>query len=284
MNVIITVILSLSVLVQNLPSETLRFGVPELKIHTNFLNDNSAASYIVKQSATQPFFSKISSHSTMNLHLIPILGDEILQDCNGSCWKAKVSNNLFFSNGWKLTARDVKFSLDRCLDLQRSCPIKVQLDQNEEIIISSTNLDDISENSKIADYISRCPILEADTSKIFGNLLGNGTNLVGTGAYLITKHNPGKKITLSKNPYFASNSEIADQIEITKYDNFDKALKNIRNGGLDYILSKIDNLPDAVSADETLSSIKCGEFNVIKRKSNQLVCNPNMNVNTLRYD
>ena len=139
------------------------------------------------------------------------------------------------------------------------------------------------EYSKRLNELAACPILETESSRVFGSALGFGSNLVSAGPYRITHYQAQQEFRLAPLEQDSADALSVSGIIIKRYGRSAEALSSLRVGGLDALFSPdSDSLAKALS-DETLRVGKCGAFDVIMRQGLELKCEPAIDLRDFRY-
>ena len=163
----------------------------------------------------------------------------------------KLKEDIYWSDGEKLTADDIKFTVDT---------IKSGIHS-----IYADNLQNVSGLEVIDDYSIKISLYEEEpffeyylTFPIMSRKYYEGENFVdtvkndspiGTGMYKISSTEDGK-IILNKNPYYWNNQKesIIEQIQINKYSSIGEVYKAFKLGDIDIINVSTNNIEEYIGS------------------------------------
>jgi len=200
-------------------------------------------------------FEGLTKTNGATLEVEPNLAESWETDNNGLVWKFHLRENIFWSDGKKLTADDVVFTFN-------------QLVYNPNIPNSARDIFTIEGKifkvEKINDFTVKftlpvrfAPFLRAMSQSIlpkhilqasvkkggFNFTWGTDTKpeeIIGTGAFKLTKYQPGERIILERNPFYwkkskdGDNLPYIDKIIYLIVQNQDTALLKFQDGELDF--------------------------------------------------
>ncbi|MCB0354560.1 MAG: hypothetical protein KDD64_13585 [Bdellovibrionales bacterium] len=266
---------------QSALTEALSIGFLKEEASKNYLDEGNPFSYTVQSAVLEPLFRVGERDGQQHIRLTLVRSFEVSQD--GLRWQFELSPEKIFSSGARVRPSDVLFSLQRCAGLDSA----VQLSAFESSLSSSGSVefgvtlevvrspDQNAPAIASRDFLSHCPILERESSQIFGGDLGTGTLLVGTGHYFVSHFNDLSKVSLgwlgepplAGRPYWP-------HVQLRIFETAEAALSALRGGGLHILFAEDQTVLSKVENDETLFNTRCSQYTVAARNEVSLNCNP----------
>lgn len=199
---------------------------------------------------------------------IPRSGTQPVPEAARSCgfrdqrneqYRCSLRSGLKFSNGHELTARDVKFSIDRMLTIDYpNGPVsllnnidKVETPNDSEVVFHLKKSD--------ATFLQKLatPAGAIVDSEVYPkNALYKGFDLVGSGPYELHAQHSGDRVTkavFTKNPQYQGGIETHnDKIEMRFFKNSDAMERALRKGDIDLMSRSL--APDRIKGLEKAES------------------------------
>ncbi|MGW2839537.1 ABC transporter substrate-binding protein [Streptomyces sp. NPDC001493] len=189
-------------------------------------------------------------------------------------YRCKLRDDLTFSNGHKVTAKDVKFSFDRLLKINSDVGPAVLFPSLRNVV---TDGRDITFNLSARDATFPAKLATGagaivDSATYPKDKLRTDNKVDGSGPYVLKSFEDGVKTSLTPSPsYRGSIKNVNAAIDIRYYETSDKLLAAWKAGGLDVVhrqlppaeISKINPADPNVQVTETDSAeIRNMVFNV----------------------
>jgi ABC-type transport system substrate-binding protein len=263
-------------------------GVPEVDGPLNILETQHPAAMIAREASVGGLTRLVGDEKGSSVHQVKLmLADNYDVSADHSIWKFRVRGSARFVNGQPVLADDVRFSLERCMTLGltpwlKQTSIEKDVKGADELVRLNVDTADTQLLAQIPELVSRCPIVEEASSKLFGNELGIGTNLVGTGPYRIVENLRNRRIRLLKSGE-ALNGPGPSEIELRTFSDPGHGLTALRTGTLDLLFTEDPVTLDKAKKDETLSLSKCSIYNVVLRRGLSFSCAGSFDFKSLRY-
>ncbi|WEH40041.1 ABC transporter substrate-binding protein [Streptomyces sp. AM 2-1-1] len=189
-------------------------------------------------------------------------------------YRCRLRDDLTFSNGHKLTAKDVKFSFDRLMKINSDLGPAVLFPSLKNVV---TDGREITFNLSARDATFPAKLATGagaivDSAEYPKDKLRKENEVDGSGPYTLKSYDAGKKVSLLPNAgYHGAIKNVNAAIDIQYYETSDKLLAAWKSGGLDLThrqlppaeISKIDPADPNVQITETDSAeIRNLVFNV----------------------
>lgn len=169
-------------------------------------------------------------------------------------WIFNLREGVTFHNGDPFSAEDVKYSFERIMDQDTGATLYSQLKDVEEVNI----IDDYTVEFRLkrlnAAFLSTLALSEAAiVSKTYMESGGDLSNtMMGTGPFMFTERQMGKRIVVDKNPnFFIEDLPYLNSIEFIPYPDEESRIIALKSGEIDlasYIpwarMAEIENNPD----------------------------------------
>ncbi|MCI0416163.1 ABC transporter substrate-binding protein [bacterium] len=140
-------------------------------------------------------------------------------------WRFYLNDQAYFSDGSRLKASDVKFSIERLKSLKHS-DLRGFAEHIREINVINNQTIDIKTDTpfSILNNLVFLPILSEQHVKAVGDKIGEKP--LGTGPYKLVSREINKKLTLTLNEHYKPKPDI-EQVEFVITGNIDRILNEI---------------------------------------------------------
>ncbi|SDG00798.1 peptide/nickel transport system substrate-binding protein [Sinosporangium album] len=185
----------------------------------------------------------------------PGLAESWEQSVDGKTLTFKLRDNAYFHSGRKVTAKDVKYSLERIKDPKTRAPrarsyesissVEAKDDHTVVITLSQTNAAILTLLSTTASSIVDSTVVEA------GGL--NGKVDGGSGPFKLASRVTGQAIKLDKHDkYWEKDLPYLDGMDFTFNPDDNARAAAVRSGTIDFLWRPAPEFIDALKKDETL--------------------------------
>ena len=157
----------------------------------------------------------------------------------------KLKDNVYWSNGEKFTATDVKFTIDKIKELGGVYSANVGNITNVEIVDSYTIKINLEHEQNFFEYNLTFPILSKAN---YGENSLDSVTPLGTGMYQISKQE-GNLIKLEKNEKWWNKSvkdPILDEVNITLFSSVGEYYNAFKLGQIDLVVSNNTNIEEYI--------------------------------------
>lgn len=271
---------------------SLTIGVPDMPKTLNILNSNHPGAEIVRRATTGSLVQRAGDARVTTMGLS--VADAFRAEPERATWLFRVSPLARFSNTRPVTAEDVAFSVNRCR-AQGMLPTiasvsrgsgSLELDSAQDWVTFALEPSALkTEQSASIEALSRCPILEHESSEIFSGDLGTGANFVSCGKFAISEVKLGREISLSRKRGSSMRVEISplENLTLRGFSDPQAALSALRAGTVDAFFNMNPEVTAKARVDETLAAIDCAPYVVIHRKGLLISCPERMFTDKLGY-
>lgn len=169
---------------------------------------------------------------------------------DGLTYSFELKEGVKFSDGSDLTSEDVKYTFNRMAKIQGSSSYMYDMivgfkdvyDGKADDISGIEIVDDLHFNItleyKFAPFIPNmaidyASIYPSDACEAAGDAWGTGTNLVGTGPYVIVDNDEKTKVVMEPNQYYHEGTPNLDRLEIVYIDDLNTKLMEYEAGNID---------------------------------------------------
>lgn len=181
-------------------------------------------------------------------------------------WEFKLRDDVVFSDGTPLTAKDVVASLARVEVVPSVSSYRTYTRSIKSVEAVDPHLVRITTHAPtplLPAFVTRIRIIKADMEKATTADFNSGKAAIGTGPYVLEKYIPGTRVTLKRNDKFWGEPESWDTVELRIVTDKASRLAALLSGDLDLI--------EAVPATD-LDGLKSDKrFNVVAAESNRLI-------------
>jgi len=269
--------------------EQISLGFPAFSAGLNYLNDAHPAAAAVRQAVT----GGVGRREKAGRSQAPLgLSDSLSVSADYALWSFRLREQAWFQNGRLVRAGDVKYSLERCqregvLPAQFSVETRQSDSGGESREWIDIRLDPrfISQERLLTleEVLSRCPVVEKESSVVFEETLGTGTNLISTGPFGLTAFKSGGEIVLERTRRFRTDDAPTRTVSLRGFENAEQGLIALRTGTLDAFFTNNQQVIEKAQKDETLLSSSCLTYSVLKRKGFELPCPEEPDILGMRY-
>lgn len=203
-------------------------------------------------------------------------------------WSFRIKSTALFSDRSRVQAGDVIFSLSRCAERGAIPSLLTIQDREERGDIAWVELNFGKQEADAAKQLlaslANCPIIQRNSSILFGKDLGVGSNVVSGGAYVISAVVPGRKYILSRGRKSTTDRAGLERIEVRGFANPEQGLAALRVGTIRAFAVRDDAVIRRASNDETLEERQCGGYVLLKRRGVVIDCYENVSILSVRGD
>jgi len=265
-------------------AEPLAIGFPEYKQDVSFLSSNEALPTVLRQAIS----GYLIGEEGKELHGAQAISDSMMVSPDYQRWSFRIKPVSKFSNRQNVSSADVYYSLKRCGDeglipgVTRVSVSEVEKASDEdwvELLISNSSAERAREVRK---GVVRCPILERNSSILFGDYLGLGSNIVSSGSYIISAVIPGRKYILDRVRRSTADRAGVDQLELRVFTQPEQALAALRVGTIGAFVGTDEATINRAKVDETLRIEDCQGYRIIRRDGVTMPCIERLSVLEIR--
>ncbi len=279
-------------------AETVTIGVPVFNDSVDFVTENGVVPAITRAAVGGALVRADAFDEDLGISAAASSSFTVSFDFSSVVFRIKKGS--LFTNGNPILARDIVYSLERCMAAKQLPLVKkasIPESQNElafedavrlELQPVSGVLEGGTPAEKWESYkkllwksLGRCLLVEEASSTIFGSELGKGTLMVSTGDYFIDSYNPGKELVFRKTP--GRKLEGAAEVVLRAFEDSSHGLTALRTGTIDAFFTQDESVLEKARKDETLSEVKCSIYMVVTRRGFNLSCNPRLDVSAMGY-
>lgn len=267
-----------------LSAEPLGLGFPEYQREVSLLRSEDALPRVLRRAIS----GHLIGEEGKNLHGSQALSDAMTVSSDYQRWSFRIKPLAKFSNREIVSAPDVSYSLKRCGD-EGLIPgvasvgilsgLKAPEESWVELVISNPSPERARE---VRRGVAMCPIIERNSSILFGDYLGLGSNVVSSGSYAISAVTPGRKYILDRVRRTTADRAGVDQLELRVFSQPEQALAALRVGTIGAFVSTDEATINRAKVDETLRIEDCQGYRVIRRDGVTMPCIEELSVLELR--
>lgn len=199
----------------------------------------------------------------------PYLADEITVSEDGLVYTVKLTKDVYFQDGSKLTVEDIKYSLDRTIAAGWAFDMTLCID--EVAVIDDTTVE-IRLNTPFGGMMgSLASPFFSIMSKAYCESVGNDAikrQPMGTGAYRLTEWASGDHITLEANENYFAGAPAIKTIICKPISDKNTGMIALQNGEIDTFMNVNPTDISAVEADENLVLYACDAASVLSLNMN----------------
>ncbi len=204
------------------------------------------------------------------------VGDSVQVSADQRQWSFRIRRGETFSSGQPVRAVDVLFSLKRCVadgGVQSLFGFEGRvveaLPGSMEEWVDVRTTDVAPRPSDLLALVAACPILEEQSSSLFGPRLGEGANIVSVGAFRIADFEAGREVILEQSQ---AGEAFAKRIVLRALRDGTHALTALRTGTVDAIFFENSEVLSRAASDQTLLTIECSGYKVVHRRGLNVEC------------
>ncbi len=267
--------------------EIVVIGLPEFSERLNYIKDQSPAANFVRAAVSK---SLTAASSDGALPYTLSLVDNLSVSADQKQWSFHLAKNKSFSNGAAIMSSDVMYSLRECQRAGKLSYVSMVkgregefeaegAEQWVDVYLSEAPTD----ANRLALDLIDCPIVEKSSAELFGEHLGQGTNLVGSGDFEVTAFKPQTEISLRRVTYQSRTGGL-EELKFRGFRDPNQALAAIRIGTVDLFLTKDEVVLSKARKDETLLVASCLGYSLVKRKGFLVNCEKSLDPLSFKYE
>lgn len=276
--------------------EPLAVGFAEFDAALDIIASRHPAAEFIRRAVAVPLLDlrAAGDHGATRLFRLR-LSDGLEVDPIGRRWSFRMNRGAAFSNGARVLAADVEYSLGACA--VREPALGALIDRIETAERGTTFEERESwisiylkgENApaefqrKLVTGLAKCPIFEKRSAELFGAAFGRGTNYIALGAYAMVDFRPGREFRLERRPGVEPARHAASAIELRSFAQPSHALTALRAGTLDAFYTQDGETIARAQKDHTLEQRECNGETVIARRGLRWSCEPALDVLDIGY-
>lgn len=219
------------------------------------------------------------------------LADSLVVSEGGNEWGFRLRPAASFRNGRAIRGADVSWSLNRCItvgglpsisSVRTESKIEVGVPR-EWIYVRLKTPQLVFDGSPAAKEVVECPVLEKESSVVFGRILGKGGNFVGSGDFALSTFRLGKEYEVTRAPSKDPFKHGASKVTFRGIGDPELGLTAIRVGTVDAFFVDDQKVLEIARKDESLRVVNCSFYSVIVRSGFKLSCAPSMRLLEVGY-
>lgn len=199
----------------------------------------------------------------------PYLADDVTMSEDGMVYTIKLTKDVYFHDGSKLTVEDVKYSLDRTIAAGWAFDMTLCID---EVVVVDDSTVEIRLNTPFGGMMgSLASPFFSIMSKDYCEKMGNDAikrQPMGTGAYKLTEWVSGDHITLEANENYFAGAPAIKTITCKPIADKNTGMIALQNGEIDTFMNVNPTDIPAVEADENLVLYACDAASVLSLNMN----------------
>lgn len=203
--------------------------------------------------------------------------------------KLRIKSQAVFHNAEPVRAADVVFSLNRCLAargttgtpesvVERADPTGVYSAADVEILLGSAT------QTQLWEFLSHCPIYEAQSARVFGRSFGSGANFIGSGPFVLTsfRARPAEMV-LRRIARAGVLRGQAVEVTLRTMEDAERGLSALRIGTISALFTEEAGVLGKAAKDETLVASNCLGYSVLKRRGFVFPCESEIDLEAITW-
>ncbi|MEZ4753492.1 MAG: ABC transporter substrate-binding protein [Bdellovibrionota bacterium] len=286
LQLILILIFSQFMLTFSYAADKISIGVPEFDKEINLLKSPSIAAQI-SRSGLVAGLTKLKNEGHIPYSLD--IADNMTVSSDFSSISFRIAGGRNFNNNTPIEPIDVLYSINRCmLDNIIEGVSNSRIEKKDDKLLSGSwvTLNFMKPSPEVSATIpvalASCPIIDSQSSYLFGEKLGSSTMLVSSGDFAISLFKPGRSIELAR-VATQSVSKGPSSIEIRGFSDSNRALTALRLGTVDVVFVENEDTLLRASQDETVLISSCLGSKIILRKGLRFKCSPTLNFESIEY-
>ena len=264
-------------------AEQVVIGVTKLPDDMNLLHSGHEAAWLARRAVGEGLTRFHQSQGSGDPSYRLALSGSLRSSRDSSLWNFRLRPGAVFANGQAVGVSDLRFSLDRCLKeglLSGVKEIRYQrLKSTYQRGALTVEVSLAAPNPAFPADLTDCLVVEGGSSRLFGADLGLGTNLVATGRYEISDYHAGRQITLRlTRPARFLGGGGPEEVVLRGFDQEPAGLTALRIGTISALFAVTEDVLSKAASDETLALMECEGRRLIRRRSFNFGCNPDLNI------
>lgn len=267
--------------------ERFAIGFPEIPKGMNILSSEHPAAQFLRNGLTNVLAETAPGPRGASPDVKLGIADSMRVSYDRKGWSFRISSTARFSNDRPLRGGDVLFSVNRCRRTSSFSVVeKVEVERDAALAqwvkfnLRSSTTEVIT---SFLEDLSNCPLIEEDSSRLFGEEVGEGANLVGAGHFMIKEYKSGKQYLLSRIYGDGEERQGAGTLEFRGFNDAKQALTALRSGTLDGFLTSDTSVLQTATTDATLTTMSCGAYTAVLRKGLHFGCGRDFSVVDIRF-
>ena len=283
------VFLTVSLLISKttvLAEDKISIGVPSFDKEVNFLTSKSLAAQVARSGLTRSL-TRLKSGGYVPYSLD--LADNMTVDSGFDSVSLRIARGRSFFNETLIEPKDVLYSVNRCLETGTISNISsVSLERKESKLLKGDWLKMVLEKpspeatSDLPLQLARCPIVDAESSNLFGSKLGKNTMMVSSGDFIIGMMRAGRTFEMHR-VVRQSVRRGPSVVEVRGFSEPDRALTALRLGTVDMVFIDKESTLARAREDETVLISSCFGRTAVIRKGLKLICDQVLNIESIAY-
>lgn len=190
-------------------------------------------------------------------------------------WLFRIRRDVTFHNGRRIAAEDVRSSIARCADQDRSYAVSdVSIEwrggHDEAWVVVHTPAGESA--AAVPAKLSRCAIVPKRATAILGREFGRGNTLIGSGPYELGEWQEDSYVTLRRFEPHRQRLGANERFRIQRVRVGEQGLAALRVGNIIALFGADKKTIELASKDETLVLLNCGEAQIVSRRNVILPC------------
>lgn len=185
---------------------------------------------------------------------------------NPTTWEFKLRPNVKFHDGSPLTAEDVKYSLERAMNLEGPRTYRSYLKSVDSVSVAgplTVHVKTTEVSPTLPDNLSLISILPKSLgNKVSEESFTNGKSAIGTGPYKYVSWTNGQQVLLSKNANYWGEKEPWDNVAFRFIGREPARASALLSGSVDLIDAATSNLTDSFESSGKIDIVSVTSYMV----------------------
>lgn len=260
-------------------------GVPPMAKSFNILDKSDQIALIARNIGTIALTRVSQEPNSAKFHLS--LCSSLNVSADGATVFLRIKDDARFINANPVSFRDIEYSLARCQREGSLARLKSVSRPKDEARYSGNWVElgtEVGGSNQLLLALARCPILEESSSRLFGDELGVGTNLVSANGYHLLTFASGKRLVFERVRFSNEEKLGPQQVELLAYNDSQRALSSLRGGELDAFITDDLEVVEKADVDSTLRTEICGTKTLVARRRLNFSCDSNFSLLDTTYE
>ena len=208
---------------------------------------------------------------------------------DGRIIRLRLRSGAQFSDREPVRPADVVFSLRRCMSRWSGpgSPERVSEGVDTQAVFSGGEVQvtlGTATQSQFWEFLAECPIYEAEAARLFGSAFGAGTNVVGSGAFVLTSfRSRPAEIVLRRLSQTGVLRGQAIELTLRSMEDAERGLSALRIGTISAFFTEDSVVLGKAANDETLFASKCFGYSVLKRRGFVFPCEHGIDLEAITW-
>lgn len=270
-------------------AESVAIGFPSFSTELNMVESKHPvarfARKVIAGSLTERRSASIGSYRLQ-------LADNMMVNANLQRWSFRLTNIARHSSGHPVTGEDIKYSASRCSNAgQLPVLTNIEIERRWDTLgegrewitftLAPQAESDIRQAFPVT--LADCSVFEAMSAKVFGSDFGRGSNFVASGPFRLKHILPGRELTFERRSSVTSRRVWASELVLRGFADSDHGLTALRLGAIAALFTRNERVLKQAQDDGTLEERRCFDMPVITRRSFQLACDPDLDLESIRF-